>query len=298
MSTPRDLREHILDLLWSQWRELGVSGTVPRRHTDDCIDPEPLIAFTATHSDLDPRLRDESIDWVLGYGDYVSRARLKNILSSWGEFDDTRFLEYAATVNAHGRAGWPAGRAKALPFQSRSRSLLEDLTSPALLSLRIRATFGVGARAELIRALLTRAHPAALTASDLSEETSYGKRNVLSELEPLRFAGVVKSFRAGNADRYSLAKDAQVRALVGPVPPRATRWTQAFGAVHLILGVAQSSGRRSDLQRAVDAVRLFTEHGQRFQAASMYPPTLPAGPAAWGRFLDWAVDQAESLARS
>jgi hypothetical protein len=137
-----------------------------------------------------------------------------------------------------------------------------------------------------------------LTASDLSEETSYGKRNVLSELEPLRFAGVVKSFRAGNADRYSLAKDVQVRALVGPVPPRATRWTQAFGAMHLILGVVQTSGRRSDLQSAVDVVRLLTERRGLFERASMLPPSLPTGPAAWGRFLDWAIDHARSLARS
>ena len=217
MATYSDLREHVLDTLWSQWHELGVAATVPRRHSDDFIDPEPLIAFTATHSDLDPRLRDESIDWVLRYGTYVSKARLKNVLADWGLLEDALFREYAATVNARGRAGWPAARAKPLAFRSRARSLLEDLRRPSLISLRIRAIFGVGARAELIRAFLSRPH-LAMTAADLSAETSYRKRNVLNELEPLRFAGLVKSFRAVNADRFSLALVDQLAALAGPLP--------------------------------------------------------------------------------
>ena len=73
------LHGHLLDLLWSLWEELGVSGVVPRRHGDVFIDPEPLILFTALHGDLDPRLRDESIDWAITYGNYVSKARIKRL---------------------------------------------------------------------------------------------------------------------------------------------------------------------------------------------------------------------------
>jgi len=98
---------------------------------------------------LDPRLRDESIDWVLRCGTYVSNARLKNVVADWGLRENTLFREYAATVNAHGGARWPAARAKPLPFHSRARALLEDLARPALISLRIRAIFGVVARAGL-----------------------------------------------------------------------------------------------------------------------------------------------------
>lgn len=297
MATYSDLREHVLELLWSHWHELGVAATVPRRHADDFIDPEPLIAFTATHSDLDARLRDESIDWVLRYGTYISKARLKNVLAVWGLLESALFREYAATVNAHGGAGWPAAGAKPLAFRSRSRSLLEDLASPSLLSVRIRAIFGVGARAELIRAFLS--HPRlSMTAADLSSETSYGKRNVLKELEPLRFAGVVKSFRVVNADRFSLAKTEQIEALVGPLPTRFTRWTQTFGVLHVLLEVTRQGARRSDLQRAVDVVRLLAENKQLFGSAEAYPPPLPAGVSAWRVFLDWAVEYARGIART
>lgn len=297
MATSNELREYILDLLWSQWRELGVAGTVPRRHTDDFIDLEALIAFTATHSDLDPRLRDESIDWVMRYGAYVSRARLKNILAAWGEPDNALFHEYAATMNAYGRAGWPAGLAKPLAFRSRARGLLENLSAPALLSLRIRATFGVGARAELIRAFLARPK-LAMTASELAAETSYGKRNVLSELEPLRLAAVVKSYRATNADRYSLAKADEIRALVGPLPHRFTRWTQTFAALHLIFDLTRRGARRSDLLNSVDALRLLREQQELLASAGISPPPLPPGAAAWRQFMEWAVDYARVLAKA
>lgn len=297
MATYSELREHVLDTLWSQWHELGVSASIPRRHSDDFIDPEPLIAFTATHGDLDPRLRDESIDWVLRYGIYVSKARLKNVLDEWGLREDPPFREYAATVNANGGAGWPAAGAKPLPFRSRARSLLEDLGRPSLLSLRIRAIFGVGARAELIRAFLAQPR-LAMTAADLSAETSYGKRNVLNELEPLRFAGVVKSFRAGNADRFSLAMVTEIGALVAPLPQRFTRWTATFAVLHVLLELARRSVKRSDLQNAVDAALLLKERKPLFAAAQIYPPPLPAGVSAWPTFLEWAVGHARSIARA
>ena len=297
MTASSELRERILETLWSQWHELGVAATVPRRHADDLIDPEPLIAFTASHGDLDPRLRDESIDWVVRYGAYVSKARLKNVLSDWGVLDEHLFREYAATVNAQRKLGWPAGRAKPLPFRARGRSRLADLSRPALVSLRIRAIFGVGARAELLRALLSRPQ-LALTAADLSIETSYRKRNVLNELEPLRFAGVVKSFRATNADRYSLAMIDEVGALVRPLPVRFTRWTQTFGVLHLVLDAVRQSAKRSELENAVAAVRLRDEREHVFTAAGMKPPRLPTGVSAWSAFLEWAVREATVISRS
>jgi hypothetical protein len=296
MATPSDLREHVLEALWSQWHELGVASTVPRRHSDDVIDPEPLVAFTATHGDLDPRLRDESIDWILRYGTFLSKARLKNVLTGWDLSDDGAFREYAATVNVHGPLTWPAGAAKPLRFRSRSRALLDDLSRPALLSLRIRALVGVGARAELIRALLCRPQ-VGMTAADLAVETSYTKRNVLNELEPLRLAGVVNSVRAVNADRFSLARSEQLIALIGPVPPRSTRWTRTFQVLHVMLEITGRGGKRSELQNAVEAARLLNEQRGLFVGAEMHPPPLPAGIAAWSAFLDWAVGHARAIAR-
>jgi hypothetical protein len=99
-SFSKQLQEHALDLVWSLWAELGVSGWT-RRHVSHAIDPEPLILFTAFLGDADPRLRDEATDWCIAYGRYVSAARLRNLLI--GEESTVReaFGEFAATVNAH-----------------------------------------------------------------------------------------------------------------------------------------------------------------------------------------------------
>jgi hypothetical protein len=296
MATYSELKELVLEMLWSQWHELGVPATVPRRHSDDFIDPEPLIAFTATQGDLDPRLRDESIDWVLSYGAYISKARLKNVLKAWEQLGSPTFREYAATVNANGGSGWPAKGARPLSFRPRSRSLLEDLTRPSLISLRVRAICGVGARAELIRAFLSRPR-LALTAADLSLETTYGKRNVLNELEPLRFAGLVTSFRAVNADRFQLVRADRLESLVGPVPRRFTRWVQIFAVLGTLLEVAKRSAKKTALENAVSAVRFLETHHDLLAAAEIHPPPLPAGPSAWAVFIDWAVGYARALSR-
>lgn len=246
MATFSQVREYVIDTLWSQWIELGVSGTVPRRHSDDVVDPEPLIAFTAAHSDLDPRLRDESIDWVL----QLRHIRFEGAAQERARRLGTGRPPAVPRIRGHAECAWErrlAGRTRdSSSFRSRARSLLEDLARPALLSLRMRAVFGVGARAELLRALLSR-RPHAPTAAGLALETSYRKRNVLKELEPLRHAGLVQSFRAVNVDRYSLVRTAELAALIGPVPERSTKWTATFAALHLIFEVASAGAGRSDL---------------------------------------------------
>jgi hypothetical protein len=136
-----------------------------------------------------------------------------------------------------------------------------------------------------------------MTAADLSAETNYRKRNVLNELEPLRFAGVVKSVRALNADRFSLAKLDPIEALVGQPPKRFTRWTQTFGVLHVLLEGGRQPAKRSDLQKAVDAVGLLEKHKELFASAEADPPKLPSGVAAWPTFLEWAVSYAGRIAR-
>src|SRR4051812_34911544 len=110
MSTtgPRDgIAQSLVELAWSQWTELGVSGWT-RRHADWNVDLESLIILTAALKDADPRLRDESTDWCIQYGRFVSAARLRTLERLCDSASRLAFEEYAATVRAHAHVNWPA----------------------------------------------------------------------------------------------------------------------------------------------------------------------------------------------
>lgn len=295
-SSRGEFQEHLLDLLWSLWEELGVPGTVPRRHRSVVIDPEPLVLFTALHGDLDPRLRDESIDWVVGHDSYLSKARIKRLLREWSVEADRSFTRYAATVNEHGGLGWPADEARPFTFRPRARAVLKDTAAAPLMALRIRAIFGVSARAELIRAFVSRPD-AAFTATELAQEISYVRRQVVRALEALMFAGLVRSLRAGKNTRYLLARAEDVATIVAARPARSPRWNGIFLILHELLLLLERGARSGSVEASVGARRFIGEHELALEWAGIEEPVLPTGVAAWPALQSWAVQLAASFAR-
>ena len=292
-----EFQEHLLDLLWSLWEELGVPGVVPRHHGDVFIDPEPLILFTALHGELDRRLRDESIDWVIRYGGYVSKARIKSLRRDWSAKADPSFAAYAATVNKHGDLRWPDADGQALTFRPRARAVLKDLTAGALISLRIRAIFGVSARAELIRVFVSRPD-AAFSATELAQETNYVRRQVIRALESLRSAGLVRTFRAGANTRYALARPNDVETIVAKKPARFPHWGGVFRAFHDLLGLLDKGAQSGKVEAAVAARRFVEERRVEFERSGIDIPELPTSVAAWPALRGWAIGVARSYARN
>jgi hypothetical protein len=291
-----EFQEHLIDLLWGLWEELGVSGVVPRHHGDVFIDPEPLIVFTALHGNLDPRLRDESIDWVISYGSYVSKARIKSLRRDWSAEADSSFAAYSATVNKHADLGWPDDHRQALTFRPRARAVLKDLTAGPLISLRIRAMFGVSARAELIRVFVSRPDTT-FTATELAQETNYVRRQVIRALDSLQFAGLVRPFRAGANTRYALARPNDVETIVATRPARFPHWGSIFGLFHDLLGLLEQGARSGTVEAAVAARHFIEEHGIELERNEIAIPQLPASVAAWSALQRWAIGVARSYAR-
>lgn len=297
MPTSRnDFTEALLDLIWSLWEELGVPGTVPRRHSEVLIDPEPLIVFTAIHGRLDPRLRDESIEWALAEGDLLSKARMNGVRRAWAVDDDPSFARYAATVNAHSELAWPDDDAKPFAFRPRGRASVKNLASGALIALRLRAIFGVSARAEILRVLVTRPETS-ITATELAEDTAYVRKHVLRALDSLRRVGLVRSVRAGAQTRFTLARRNDLVRLVGDLPGVAPRWHAILLVFTRVLEVLERVADQGVMEASVSIDRFFAEHEDLLEQAGIEPlrkPQRAVGLPGIDAFDGWAARIARS----
>ena len=270
-----------LDLVWSQWTELGVSGQ-RRSHSNVGVDLEPLLVATGYLSKFDARLRDESLDWCVLNVRYVSSDRLGNFLKSVDESLRKAFGPYAATVKKMKRVSWP-GEGRAFAFSPTRRSVAPDLLRPALLQLRLRAAFGVSGRAEILRWLLDQ--PDRFVGSlELALKSYYGKDNVADALDLLARAGLLQATvmtTAGNQRVFRLDSQASVAAaLVDWLKVPQQRWDAVFRIVIRLIEFARSAPEKpaaravaiqemlGDLQSDLRWLGTFPRLGQGVEAVN------------------------------
>lgn len=200
---------HVVSLAWDCWSMLGVSswsqGNIKR-----VIDPEGLVLLTGGLGKADPRLRQESQDWCLHYPWLLSRARLRTLRKSWPTSES--WGRYAGALQASLGQPWP-GAVVSEEVQETGKSTLRLGKQAALLSLQLRAVFGVGARTEILRVLLENKRP--LTAAELARQAAYAKRSVAESLHGLTASGVVRTYPEGRRMRYALKNPQALTELLG-----------------------------------------------------------------------------------
>src|SRR4029077_7748604 len=121
----------------------------------------------------DSRLRANSIDWCIANARFASAFRLRNLAAQADPAMREPFGRYAATVKAQARVPWPA-HGDAYALWTSEPIAVPDLRRPSLIQLRLRALWGVAARAEILRLMLAepdRGH----AASTLADAAGYGK---------------------------------------------------------------------------------------------------------------------------
>jgi len=244
MTTPRrqptakTFASRALALAWGAWTELGASSWAST-HGSWAVDPEPLILFTAWLGDADPRLRDEASDWCVRHWRHISKARLKNLLREQPVDLAEGFGEFAATVGAHAGISWP-GATHPRPYLPSGRSTLPHLDRPSLVWLRLRAMFGVGARAEILRCFLVQGG-GAMSVAALAVATGYTKRNVAEECDTLQRAGVLSVRAQGNRFYYSLVRRAELKTFVGEMPAVLPDWTRILNVARELVVLERRS---------------------------------------------------------
>jgi hypothetical protein len=239
--TPGDsLREAALGRLAAQWTSLG--GQLDGPAETRVVDPEALIAATARLAPADPRLAEVALAWGIRHGSAVNGARLRTVAAELNSAAQVGAL--ARAVRSAGGPPWPtvAGTdaiGAASPWSAIDPRpglvVVRDLAASARLVWRLRAGFGVNARADILAALLQA--PVPLSIADLAVRTRFGKRTVAGAVADMALAGLADVDRVGNADRVRLADRAPVRAwLPAPVAPshdEASRWRCVLAALDL-----------------------------------------------------------------
>ena len=291
-----EVLELALELAWSLWAELGVSGWT-RRHSSQAIDLEPLILHTSWLGQFDKRLRDESIDWCVTNSRFVSAVLLKNLLRRSSDVVQASFADYGATVKAHVRAPWP-GEGEVWNLRLSRKSAVADLSRPSLIQLRLRAMFGVSARAEVLKLLISEPGRG-WTAADLSHLSGYGKPNVTAALEMLSLAGLVKQERVGNAFRFILMRQVELLALLGALPGSFPNWTAMLSVVEAMVKFAAAKVPPRPAVRAVEVGALL-RHVEGWLMAMGLMDTVPgaSGIDLNAQFDVWALRLLRSWAEA
>ena len=284
------LESALLNRAWSQWIALGVDAA--GEADDAVVDPEALIAITAELGDVDARLRDVSTDWCVAYGRYVNGSRLRQVVRELRTPHDA-IGEYVATVAASGGPTWPMATRPRPDHGIRGKARMETATSLSRLRIRLRAAFGVNARADVLAALLV-APRTGRSVADLARQTRFTKPNIASALDALILAGLVEAQVVGNERRVSLSQKGMI--LPGLRPPVAQPdWVTRFGVVLQVLHFVEREGM-SDLVRAIEARRVVESLIDGIMSEGLPQPNLDVfGDAFAAAFDRWLVDLVDWL---
>ena len=221
------LRERFLELLWRQWRALGVAshGLESAR----AIDLEALILATAMAAGQDGRLWDSALPWLSHNREWLNWARLKRMAAPFTRPDE--WLKQPLIVeDVWGQIvtalDLMAGRRPSAENVRKGDRVLTPprLRKPALLQLLLRGIFGVNARAELILFLLATGKG---NSNQIARESHYDQKNIYVILERWAEAGFVDKGKLGKQNLYSL-KQGFAFLLPAEIEMKFWRWEPFF----------------------------------------------------------------------
>jgi len=291
--TPRGkFTDSLLDLAWSQWTLLGVRGVAHAPLPNVALGLEEAMLLAARLSANDPRLRDEVLDWCISNARFISKPKLKGLLRTAESSGKVWFGPFARILTEQLGGRWPGARAEApTEFVRSAKSSVPDLDHPELLALKLRAIFGVGARADVIGAVVVWPAPH-FVASDLTF-LGYTKRTLAIALDWLDAAGLLDHRREGNQVRYSWRRRSELIQLIEPLPVRFPRWASIVRVMCSLLHLFEVNDTKSERLARVETAKTLSSVSNDLQLLGIHPPT--AEPRDWPAISAWAVDEAAQL---
>lgn len=264
-----ELFEAVQNLLWRQWTALGIPGHASVKETENVLDPEALLIFSAGFARYDQRLYDLILDWLQIHSSQINVQRLKALLAK-AEWRDSASLGYMAAVTAEtDKIRWQKQahicRANHVTdpevlfrdSENRPESFIpkQDLLAlhcgflrnlrqrsgkipsllpqtPATLLLRIRGVLGISARAETLLMLLA---ARSCKVQEIAERSGFTWKSVQDALGELERGNWITSVNGkGRGKQYLLNEPDKFLRLFGVRTLSFSAWTKIYDAIGLL----------------------------------------------------------------
>jgi hypothetical protein len=240
--------------------------------------------MTALLGGDDARVYEGALDWCIAYGWAVNAGRLK-VGAREIAGDSTALHDFAALVAGGGGPAWSVANGARKPCQARGKVHVRDLRSPAVMCWRLRAAFGVAARADILTVLFT-TPMASLSQADLARATRSSKRNVANAVRALALADLVEVDRIGNEQLVRLTQVKGFRDWLGQAPSFVD-WTTRFAVAAAVLRFDEPPDQPA-IVRAVEARAMIERLLRSIRQSDLpVPDTSQLGERFAEAFADW-----------
>ena len=225
----------------AQWETLG-ARPAQQPAAGTIIDPEALLLLSAWLFPRQPALRDTVHDWVARWSDLLSVQRTRNIARAFPVSVQPELRAIAVTAHERGKDFRWSPVIQGSGARTRNTDVLDvealrpaDASLPtgvsrlavereALLLLRFRMAFGVGARADALAYLLARGGTWS-TVTEIAQATGYTPSAIRRALDRMADAQIVLTVNDG-ATRYRC--DASPWSMLLDLQNTITPWSYAL----------------------------------------------------------------------
>jgi hypothetical protein len=195
----------VIDACWAQWTTLTTLATPARnRRVWTIVDPETLLLASLALGRRELRLEDMVAGWARTGSFLVSKPRLKRLASLFPPQAGGRIGDFARYAADAGDASWNrlASAPKGDDTVAREKAFgpLKLTEGPTLL-LRLRAGFGVNAKADVM-ALLLGLQGGAANLKVITAALRYTERSVRTATGEMVLAGFVREIRGRPSSFY------------------------------------------------------------------------------------------------
>jgi hypothetical protein len=203
----RELAEGtLLKASWAQWAVL-TAAAIPaeRRRAWTIVDPEALILSSLTVGHRERRLDDMVASWASHAAHLMSMHRMRALAAGFPKTVTQRLSIFIDPATSGGDKRWKrlASGQSSTEYDPRMKDLGElHLFEGPALTVRLRAGFGVNAKADLL-SLLIGFGGAAADLKVIAAATAYTQRAVRTATEEMTLAGFIHEIKGRPSSFYA-----------------------------------------------------------------------------------------------